>query len=129
MIKNLESEKDELTKDLRLAESRSNEKKDDQRTEVLGQLLESKDKREKEIKDEKDKTKELDIKIQEWEKKIRTKRREIGGSNAGSNFVAHSKKQEKVLENRLDHVSLIFLSITSLKYIFLFIQQTLLTRH
>ena len=115
MIKNLESEKDELSKDLRLAESRSNEKKDDQRTEALGQLLESKDKRDQEIKDEKDKTKELDIKIQEWEKKIRGKRREVGGSNAGSNFVAHSKKQEKVLENRLDHVSLIFLAFIFLK--------------
>jgi len=42
--------------------------------------------------------------LQEWEKKIRSKRREIGGTNAGSNFAAHSKKQEKTFENRLDHV-------------------------
>lgn len=34
---------------------------------------------------------------------MRTKRREVGGTNAGSNFSAQSKKQEKVLENRLDH--------------------------
>ena len=27
----------------------------------------------------------------------------MGGANAGANFAAHSKKQEKVFENRLDH--------------------------
>jgi 2',3'-cyclic-nucleotide 2'-phosphodiesterase (5'-nucleotidase family) len=62
------------------------------------------DKTDREIKEEKEKSKELDAKIQEWEKKLRNKRREVGGSNAGSNFNAHAKKQEKVLENRLDHV-------------------------
>jgi NurA-like 5'-3' nuclease len=62
------------------------------------------DKVEKEIKDEKEHGKELDTKLQEWEKKLRNKRREVGGTNAGSNFNAQSKKQEKVLENRLDHV-------------------------
>lgn len=46
----------------------------------------------------------MDEKLKEWEKKIRGKRREVGGTNAGSNFAAHSKKQEKVFENRLDHV-------------------------
>lgn len=56
------------------------------------------------MKEEKEKSKELDAKIREWEKKLRNKRREVGGSNAGSNFAGHSKKQEKVLENRLDHV-------------------------
>lgn len=59
---------------------------------------------EREIKQEKESGKELDSKIQEWEKKLRNKRREIGGTNAGSNFQANAKKQEKVLENRLDHV-------------------------
>jgi hypothetical protein len=63
------------------------------------------DRREKEISDEKERSRELEIKLQEWEKKIRTKRREIGGTNAGSNFAAHSKKQEKTFENRLDHVN------------------------
>jgi hypothetical protein len=46
----------------------------------------------------------LDAKLLEWEKKIRHKRKEIGGSNAGSQFAANSKKQEKVFENRLDNV-------------------------
>lgn len=62
------------------------------------------DRVERDIKEEKEHGKELDAKIQEWERKLRTKRREVGGTNAGSNFSAQSKKQEKVLENRLDHV-------------------------
>lgn len=67
------------------------------------------DKREAEIKDEKEKGKELDLKLKEWEKKLKIKRKEVGGANAGANFAAHSKKQEKVFENRLDHVGFIFI--------------------
>lgn len=63
-----------------------------------------KDRVEREIKEERDRGKELDSKIQECEKKLRNKRREVGGSNAGANFQTYTKKQEKVLENRLDHV-------------------------
>lgn len=42
LINNLEAEKEELNKDLRLAESKTNEKKDEFKTEALGQLLEHK---------------------------------------------------------------------------------------
>lgn len=103
LIKNLEAEKEELNKNLNLAQSKTNEIKDEAKTVVLGQLLENKDRREKEIQDEKDRNKDLDAKIHEWERKIKLKRREIGGENAGANFAAHSKKKEKVFENRLDH--------------------------
>ena len=99
LISNLEQEREELLKDLRLAESNSNEKKDESKTETLEQLLESKDRREAEIKAEKDRAKELDFKLNDWERKLRTKRREIGGSNAGAFFTAHSKKQEKVFQS------------------------------
>ena len=58
-----------------------------------------------EIKAEKDKAKELEEKIKEWEKKMRSTRKEVGGSNVASTFTAHSKKREKVLENRLDQVN------------------------
>lgn len=123
LIKNLETEKDELMKNLNIAESKSNEKKDINKTTTLENMLENKgilslkifnflyfktfdkDRVEREIKEERDRGKELDSKIQECEKKLRNKRREVGGSNAGANFQAYSKKQEKVLENRLDHVS------------------------
>ena len=104
LIKNLEAEKEELNKDLKLAQSKTNEIKDEAKTVALGQLLENKDRREKEIQEERDKTRELDAKIHEWERKIKLKRREVGGTNAGANFAAHSKKKEKVFENRLDHV-------------------------
>lgn len=103
LIKNLESEKDELKKNLNLAESKTNNIKDESKTETLESLLEAKDKREAEIKDEKEKGKELDLKLREWEKKLKIKRKEVGGANAGANFAAHSKKQEKIFENRLDH--------------------------
>jgi coiled-coil domain-containing protein 63/114 len=103
LIKHLESEKDELKKDLRLAESKTNERRDEAKADNLEQLLYNSDSRDQEIKDEKEKGKELEAKLHEWEKKIRQKRRETGGSNAGASFTAHSKKQEKVFENRLDH--------------------------
>ena len=106
MIKNLEAEKEELQKDLRLAESKSNEKRDENKTERLGCLLEDKDDVHEEIRLAKEQGKELDAKLLEWEKKIRAKRREVGGSNAGAQFAATSKKQEKVFENRLDTVKI-----------------------
>ena len=103
LIKNLESEKLELNKNLHLAESKTNEVKDDTKINKLETLLECKDRREKEIRDERDRGKDFDVKLHEWERKIKLKRREIGGANAGANFTAHSKKQEKIFENRLDH--------------------------
>ena len=54
LIKNLEAEKEDLNKNLNLAQSKTNEIKDEAKTVVLGQLLESKDRREKEIQDEKE---------------------------------------------------------------------------
>ena len=57
-----------------------------------------------EINEEKQKKKELQEKILEWERKLRSTRRDVGGSNAGANFASHSKKREKVLEYRLDYV-------------------------
>lgn len=94
-----------MNKDLSLAESKSNEVKDENKVATLETLLEAKDRREREIREERDKGKDFDVKLQEWERKIKLKRREVGGANAGANFTAHSKKQEKVFENRLDHVS------------------------
>ena len=44
------------------------------------------------------------LKLREWEKKIRQKQTEIGGANAAITFNANVRKQERVLENRLDTV-------------------------
>ncbi len=83
--------------------TKTNEVKDDMKIGKLETLLEAKDRREREIREERERGKDLDVKLQEWERKIKLKRREVGGANAGANFTAHSKKQEKVFENRLDH--------------------------
>lgn len=57
-----------------------------------------------EIQNEKDLSNELDIKLREWEKKIKQKQTEVGGANVAVTFNANVKKQERVLENRLDTV-------------------------
>lgn len=57
-----------------------------------------------EIQAEKDLSNELDNKLREMEKKIRQKQKEVGGSNVSVTFNANVRKQERVLENRLDTV-------------------------
>jgi chromosome segregation ATPase len=57
-----------------------------------------------EIQNEKELSNELDAKLREWEKKIRQKQTEVGGANAAVTFNANVRKQERVLENRLDTV-------------------------
>jgi hypothetical protein len=57
-----------------------------------------------EIQNEKELSSELDAKLREWEKKIRQKQREVGGANVAVAFNANVRKQERVLENRLDTV-------------------------
>ncbi len=56
------------------------------------------------IQNEKTLSAELDAKLREWEKKIRQKQAETGGANVAVTFNANVKKQERVLENRLDTV-------------------------
>lgn len=58
-----------------------------------------------EIQNEKDLSNELDIKLRDWEKKIKQKQTEVGGANVAVIFNANVKKQERVLENRLDTVA------------------------
>ena len=57
-----------------------------------------------EIQDQQALTGDLDAQLREWEKKIRQKQTEIGGANAAITFNANVRKQERVLENRLDTV-------------------------
>ncbi|CAF5134528.1 unnamed protein product, partial [Rotaria magnacalcarata] len=54
------------------------------------------------IQDQQALTSDLDAQLREWEKKIRQKQTEIGGANAAITFNANVRKQERVLENRLD---------------------------
>lgn len=56
------------------------------------------------IRNEQDESGRLDKELREWEKKIRQKLSETGGANASSTFTANVRKQERVLENRLETV-------------------------
>lgn len=57
-----------------------------------------------EIQSEKSLSTDLDAKLREWEKKVRQKQAESGGAHVSTNFNVNVRKQERVLENRLDTV-------------------------
>ncbi|CAF0772474.1 unnamed protein product [Adineta steineri] len=101
-LQQLIAERDELDKTFRLAESIENQKRDEEKTKKLQGIIQTKDELQNSIQNEKSTTSELDIKIREWEKKIRQKQAETGGANASITFNANVRKQERVLENRLD---------------------------
>ncbi|XP_048249157.1 coiled-coil domain-containing protein 63-like [Haliotis cracherodii] len=98
----LEKEKQELLKELRLAESRSNQIRDEEHTDTLVTLVEAKDDCDLEIKEEKQNHVELDAKIREWEKKIRNQHKNMGGVHMSSQHTTQTQKTVRVLENRLD---------------------------
>ena len=97
-----------------------NQKRDEAKTKKLQELIQVKgmqilhctmkfqsiplDEIQTDIQNEKEFSSELDTKLREWEKKIHQKQTEIGGANAAVMFNANVKKQERVLENRLDTV-------------------------
>ncbi|CAF4544001.1 unnamed protein product [Rotaria sp. Silwood1] len=101
-LQQLAKERDELDKVYRLAESLENQKRDEEKTKKLRELIQTKDEIQNEIQNEQAISTDLDAKLREWEKKIRQKQTEIGGSNAAITFNANVRKQERVLENRLD---------------------------
>lgn len=101
-LKQLSREREELEKVYRLAESLENQKRDEEKTKKLQEMIREKDAIQSEIDDQKALASEYEIKLREWEKKIRQKQTEIGGANAAITFNANVRKQERVLENRLD---------------------------
>lgn len=121
-LRQLTEEREELDKVFRLAESLENQKRDEEKTKKLTELIKTKgminshctsharircvlsDELQSEIQNEKTAAVDLDAKLREWEKKIRQKQTEIGGANAAITFNATVRKQERVLENRLDTV-------------------------
>lgn len=115
------NERDELEKIFHVAESLENQKRDEEKTKKLLELIQEKgrssnclfhlhrifsieDEIQNGIQREKELSTELDVKLREWEKKLRQKQTEIGGANAADTFNANVRKQERVLENRLDTV-------------------------
>ncbi len=87
-----------------MAESLENQKRDEEKTKKLQELIETKDEIQDEIKNQREISTDLDTKLREWERKIRQKQTSIGGANAADTFNATVRKQERVLENRLDTV-------------------------
>jgi ribosomal protein S4 len=103
-LQQLSREREELEKVFRLAESLENQKRDEDKTKKLQEIIQTKDEIQNEIQEEKTLSTDLDAKLREWEKKIRQKQTEIGGANAAITFNANVRKQDRVLENRLDTV-------------------------
>ncbi|CAF4673081.1 unnamed protein product [Rotaria magnacalcarata] len=101
-LQQLAKEREELNKVYRLAESLENQKRDEEKTKKLRELIQTKDEIQNDIQDQQALTSDLDAQLREWEKKIRQKQTEIGGANAAITFNANVRKQERVLENRLD---------------------------
>ncbi|ESO88792.1 hypothetical protein LOTGIDRAFT_218971 [Lottia gigantea] len=98
----LEKEKQELLKELRLAESRSNEIRDEENTDQLVTLVEAKEDLELQMEEERKKQAELDAKIRESEKKLRSQHRDMGGVHMSSTHTTQTQKAARVLETRLD---------------------------
>lgn len=61
---------------------------------------------EKEIAEAKKEQAELDAKIREWELKIKDQHKNMGGVHMSSQHTTQTQKNIRVLENRLDQVSL-----------------------
>ena len=57
------------------------------------------------MKEEEEMQRELDIKIREWEKKIKEQHKNMGGVHMSSQHTTQMQKTQRVLENRLDQVS------------------------
>ncbi|XP_078335356.1 coiled-coil domain-containing protein 63-like isoform X2 [Crassostrea virginica] len=110
-VAQLEAEKQELLKELRLAESRYNQNLDETNTDTLVVLAEAKEDYDTEINEEKQMHTELDAKIREWEKKIRNQHKNMGGVHMSSQHTVQTQKTIRTLENRLDQSKKQFNSI------------------
>ena len=63
------------------------------------------------VQNEKVWSRELDEKLHEWEKKFHRKQMETGGANVAATFNGNVRRQERVLENRLDTVRIYLSSL------------------
>lgn len=101
-IDQLEKEKKELLKDLRLAQSRSNQSNDEINANALKSLVDSRDEKEKAIEDEKVTIERLNGEIKEWERKIKDQHKNMGGVHMSAAHTQKTQKDIHTLENRLD---------------------------
>ncbi|KAG9481626.1 hypothetical protein GDO78_010721 [Eleutherodactylus coqui] len=101
----LERERDELLKDLRISESRSNQSRDQGHQERLHSLLEQKNELDEQLASEKQTIVDLDEEIKSWEKRISNQRKQVRGSSGSAKQNTQTQKNVKVMENRLDRAS------------------------
>ncbi|XP_073513870.1 outer dynein arm-docking complex subunit 1 isoform X1 [Phyllobates terribilis] len=101
----LERERDELLKDLRISESRSNQSRDQDHQGKLHSLLEQKNDLDEQLASEKQTIADLDQEIKSWEKKLYNQRKQVRGSSGSAKLNTHTQKNVKVMENRLDRAS------------------------
>ncbi|XP_070572078.1 coiled-coil domain-containing protein 63-like [Ptychodera flava] len=107
-IEALQNEKDDITTDLKLAQSKDNAKKDRDNTRQLENLIQREDEYDALLEIEKEKIADLDMKIREWEKKVSQQNKTMGGVNNGQETHIATQKNIRVLENRLDQATIRF---------------------
>ncbi|XP_071481099.1 coiled-coil domain-containing protein 63-like [Diadema antillarum] len=100
-IKTLESEKEELMKDLRLSDSQTNQTRDGGNVDKLNDLLDERDEFLEKVSQEKEKQAELDARIRKMEKEIREQHKKMGGVHASQHHTQKTLKAIRVKENRL----------------------------
>ncbi|XP_063798839.1 outer dynein arm-docking complex subunit 1 isoform X1 [Pseudophryne corroboree] len=98
----LEKERDELLKNLRISESRSNQSRDQNSQGKLHSLLEQKDELDEQLALEKQTISDLEQEIKSWEKKNSDQRKQVRASSGSAKQNVQSQKNVKVMENRLD---------------------------
>ncbi|CAK8690630.1 coiled-coil domain-containing protein 63-like isoform X2 [Clavelina lepadiformis] len=101
-IENLEREREDLKKNLNLAESKCNQEKDQINIADLQKLLDEKDGCINEIEEERIIHLKLEEEIQKWEKRVQNQRKKMGGGESTKHFAQHTQKRMNVLESRLD---------------------------
>lgn len=104
MLKKLQEEKEEIKRDLNVAQSKRNIMLDNQNMEDLSQLLHEQDFFKELIKEEKDAIKQLDKEVEKLEKEIVNQNKQIKGLS-GTEQAAAIEKQIRTLENRLEKAS------------------------
>lgn len=104
-LKVLNAEQAEILKNLRLVESHNNQVKDDQNTEKLSGLIETKTTVEEEIEEEQKKQEELASEIRNWEKKNKEQSKKMGGVHMSAQHNVQTTKNVRKLEGQLQQAN------------------------
>ncbi|KAM4704002.1 outer dynein arm-docking complex subunit 1 [Rhinophrynus dorsalis] len=101
-IQSLEKEREELLKNLKVSESRSNQARDQGSRQKLNSLLGQQDELDEQIAMEKQTISDLDQEIKSWERKMYERKKQVRVSSGAVQQNVQAQKSVKVMENRLD---------------------------